>query len=55
MFILDYIKNTLDNISNTIRYYNAINELYSLTDRELHDLGLNRYEIPYVVYNSVNK
>lgn len=42
----------LDNIKNTVRYYNTIHELSRLSDRELEDLGLTRYEICLVSYKA---
>lgn len=43
MFILvDYI---IDALHRSSRYYRAMSELNNLTDRELRDLGINRYEI----------
>jgi uncharacterized protein YjiS (DUF1127 family) len=32
----------------TRRYYAVVNELSRLTDRELADMGLNRYDIHYL-------
>lgn len=51
MFILvDYI---LKAINRNIRYQRTITELNSLSDRDLRDLGLNRYEIEAVARQSV--
>ena len=38
----------IDWIKNTYRYYNTIVELSRLSEKELHDLGLTRYEIAHV-------
>ena len=35
-------------IKNTYRYYRTIAELSRLSDKELYDLGLTRYEIAHV-------
>ena len=32
----------------TRRYYSVVNELSRLTDRELADMGLNRYDIHFI-------
>ena len=32
----------------TRRYYAVVNELSRLTDRELADMGLNRYDIHFI-------
>lgn len=37
------------------RYNRAVEELRSLSDRELSDLGLSRSEIEYIVARSLNK
>jgi len=51
MFILvDYI---LEAINRNLRYQRTITELNSLTDRDLRDLGINRYDIEYVARKSV--
>jgi uncharacterized protein YjiS (DUF1127 family) len=50
MFILvDYL---IDALHRGSRYYTAIRELNNLTDRELRDLGINRYEIEQVARSS---
>lgn len=38
----------IDWIKNTYRYYKTIIELSRLSDKELHDLGMTRYEITHV-------
>ena len=38
----------IDWIKNTYRYYRTITELAHLSDKELYDLGLTRYEIAHV-------
>ena len=38
----------LDWVKNTYRYYRTIVELANLSDKELHDLGLTRYDIAQV-------
>lgn len=40
-----YIKYVSSWVKNNIRYYNTVRELSQLTDRELLDLGMNRYDI----------
>jgi uncharacterized protein YjiS (DUF1127 family) len=35
-------------IKNTYRYYRTIAELSRLSDKELYDLGLTRYDIAHV-------
>ena len=39
----------------TRRYYTVINELNSLSDRELADIGINRYEIHYIATQMICK
>jgi uncharacterized protein YjiS (DUF1127 family) len=38
----------------TCRYYAVVNELNSLTDRELADIGINRYEIHYLAVQAMS-
>jgi uncharacterized protein YjiS (DUF1127 family) len=38
----------IDWIKNTYRYYRTIVELSRLSDKELHDLGMTRYDIAQV-------
>ena len=38
----------LEWFNRTRRYYTVINELSRLSDRELADIGINRYEIHYL-------
>jgi len=40
-------------LRRTFLYNNTYRELYSLSDRELADLGINRNEIHYVVMKNV--
>ena len=40
--------NMIDWIRNTYRYYKTIMELSRLSDKELYDLGMTRYEIGQV-------
>jgi len=40
-------------LRRTFLYNNTFQELYSLSDRELADLGINRNEIHYVVMKNV--
>ena len=42
----------LDGVKDTVRYYNTIRELSRLSDKELGDLGLTRYEICLVTYRT---
>ncbi len=42
------IKDIAHKIQEWRRYRASVRELSQLTDRELHDLGLNRAEIEYV-------
>lgn len=51
--MLEYINTILDNIRLSFRYYTAIKELHDLSDRELADLGLTRYDINFVVYKAM--
>jgi len=46
-------KQVTEYVSETFRFYNAVYELSRLTDRELADLGMNRYDIPQVVQQSI--
>ena len=51
MFVLvDYI---LDTFKRSLRYQRTIAELNNLSDRDLRDLGINRYDIEYVARKSV--
>ena len=49
--------NSIDTVFNSIdkgfRARRAYDELNRLNDRELHDLGLNRYDITRVAFESV--
>jgi uncharacterized protein YjiS (DUF1127 family) len=38
----------LSKIRNYVRYRETVSELSRLTDRELDDLGISRYEIEHV-------
>ena len=38
----------------TRRYYTVMNELNNLTDRELADIGINRYEIHYLAVQAMS-
>jgi len=40
-------------LRRTFLYNNTYRELYSLSDRQLADLGINRNEIHYVVMKNV--
>jgi len=40
-----------EGVKNWFRYYNTIIELIKLSDKELTDLGLTRFEIPYIAMN----
>lgn len=40
----------LDWLKDYFHYHRAMQELSRLDDRELQDLGLNRYDIPYVAF-----
>lgn len=42
-------------VEDTRRYYKALNELNSLSDRELADIGLYRGEIPMVALTTLNR
>lgn len=44
-----------DFFKSQARYYRIMSELSSLTDRELSDIGLNRYEISHVAMSSACK
>jgi uncharacterized protein YjiS (DUF1127 family) len=47
----------LETAVETMQYYRAVMELYSLSDKDLNDLGLTRAEIPSAVFlaNYINK
>lgn len=47
-YISDYFK-------SCSRYYRALTELSSLTDRELADIGLTRSDIHFVALRSANR
>ena len=38
----------LEWFKRTRRYYTVVNELSNLTDRELADIGINRYDIHFI-------
>ena len=42
-------------VEDTRRYYNVMNELNRLSDRELSDIGLYRGEIPMVALTALNR
>jgi uncharacterized protein YjiS (DUF1127 family) len=44
----------LEWFKRTRRYYTVVNELNSLTDRELADIGINRYEIHYLAIQAMS-
>jgi len=44
----------LEWFKRTSRYYTVVNELNSLTDRELADIGINRYEIHYLAIQAMS-
>ena len=44
----------LEWFKRTRRYYTVVNELNSLTDRELADIGINRYEIHYFAVQAMS-
>ncbi len=46
------VKMIAEKVSAWRRYRTSIRELSRLTDRELHDLGLNRYDIGPVARKS---
>lgn len=48
--MLNFIINFLSENAN---FYKAFHELNSLRDEDLEELGLNRYEIPITIYNSI--
>jgi uncharacterized protein YjiS (DUF1127 family) len=49
------LKEKLNNVRSSIREYNlrqtTLRELSSLSDRELSDIGISRYDIPFIVKN----
>jgi len=49
---IDTVFNSIDTGFRARRIYEELN---NLTDRELQDLGLNRYDIPRVSFESVQK
>ena len=46
------VKIIAEKVSAWRRYRTSVRELSSLTDRELSDLGLNRYDIEWVARKS---
>lgn len=50
-----YYNYLIDNVTKLIRFNRAIIELNNLSDRELADMGINRYEIYYIVHKSMIK
>ena len=44
----------LEWFKRTRRYYAVVNELYNLSDRELADIGINRYEIHYLAVQAMS-
>lgn len=44
----EYFKSAQNVVSAQLKYWNAMRELNSLSDMELRDLGINRYEIEQV-------
>lgn len=43
----------LEWFKRTRRYYTVVNELQNLSDRELADIGINRYEIHYLAIQAM--
>ena len=46
------VKMIAEKVSAWRRYRSSVRELSRLTDRELNDLGLNRYDIEWVARKS---
>lgn len=45
--------NLVRSFSNWRKYRQTINELGRMSDRELHDLGIGRSDIPYIARKAV--
>jgi uncharacterized protein YjiS (DUF1127 family) len=45
----------LDALRESMRASRAARELYSLSDRELNDLGISRFDIPRVIFETFDK
>ncbi|MBI1620476.1 DUF1127 domain-containing protein [Aquamicrobium zhengzhouense] len=45
--------NLIRNFRNWRRYRDTVNELSRLSNRELHDLGIARGDIPFIARKSV--
>jgi len=51
----NYFNYIVENVLKMIRFNRAISELNNLSDRELADMGINRYEIYHIVHKSMMK
>lgn len=55
IYMAAVLKEKLNNVRSSIREYNlrqtTLRELSSLSDRELSDIGISRYDIPFIVKN----
>jgi uncharacterized protein YjiS (DUF1127 family) len=54
LFVLPLIKYATTMLQRQKAYCNAYNELNSLSDRELADIGVTRCEIPKLVMDTLN-
>lgn len=53
--MLNPLKIMTDFFNSQAHYYRIMKELSNLTDRELADIGLNRYEISFVAMDTARK
>jgi uncharacterized protein YjiS (DUF1127 family) len=51
----NYFNYIVENLLKIVRFNRAMSELNNLSDRELADMGINRYEIYHIVHKSMMK
>ena len=53
--MMNPFKIVTDLVKSQAHYYRIMKELNNLTDRELADIGLNRYEIAFVAMDTARR
>lgn len=53
--IYKFLNTMYESIQESRILYRSYCELNSLTDRELSDLGINRYDIPRIIFETTYK
>ena len=56
--LLTWLKRTLSNLADSLAWYHCyrenVRELENLSDRELDDIGISRWDIPTIAMKSAN-